>query len=316
LVQSTAGRRDVVSVQYDAASKSYTVQTAGNAQTFGPGDSLAPRYGGETVYSKAGASEFLTLVTNPYISPANTNQYVGMGYWQKNSIAPTSQTTSFSTFTYGFDTPAGNMPRTGAAHWLTDVFGLFTTPTKELRTIEGLGDFEVDFAAGAFRTQAYMNEYHVVTQGGTAGALTFSAGGKLTSGNSFSGLFSYNGSTSATLFGTLTGAFYGPNAEEIGATFNATDGSAVLTGALTGQRYPVGSTSDGIRNISLTNPLANELLRGNPGGGGFRDGLRCSNRVQAGDRDTSRGTGDVYPYGSQYCCVQLSIHLESAGNCG
>jgi hypothetical protein len=269
VVQSTSAVRDVITVQYDAATQSYTVETAGKSQTFAPGDAVAPRWPGEAVYIKPEARERLTLVTNPYFGAEFTNRYVGMGYWQSDASDTGRQQTSFSTFAYGLDTAASGMPRTGAAHWLTDIFGMYSVPGEELRIIQGLGDFEVDFAAGAFRANGYMDEYQVVTDGGAAGALTFQAGGELTSANRFSGLFSYDGHFPGVLLGTLSGAFYGPNAEEIGATFNASAGGANLTGALTGQRWPVGSTSQGITNISLTNVLANELLRGSPGGGVF-----------------------------------------------
>lgn len=279
-VSSTSAVRDTLSVRYDAATSTYTVETAGRSQSFGPGDAGTPRFPGEAVYSKGLQSEYLTLVTNPYFGAEFSNRYVGMGYWQKNELGSVNQETRFSTFTYGFDTTAANMPRTGAAHWLTDVFGLLTVPGNEIRTIQGLGDFEVDFAAGAFKTRGYMNENTVVTDDGATGALTFLAGGQLDSGNGFSGLFSYSGHFPGVLHGTLTGAFFGPNADEIGATFNATGEGMALTGALTGQRFPVGSTSDGIRNISLTNLLADERLYsqvggsvsavGDPAGSGFR----------------------------------------------
>lgn len=259
-VQSTSAVRDTLSVRYDAATRTYTVETAGRSQSFGPGDAGTPRFPGEAVYSKAMQSEYLTLVTNPYFGAEFSNRYVGMGYWQKNELAASTQDTRFSTFTYGLGTTAANMPRTGAAHWLTDIFGLLTVPGNEVRTIQGLGDFEVDFAAGAFKTRGYMDEYLVVTNGGATGALTFQAGGQLDSGNGFSGLFSYSGHFPGVLHGTLTGSFFGPIADEIGATFNATGLGMALTGALTGQRFPVGSTSDGIRNISLTNPLASQRL--------------------------------------------------------
>jgi hypothetical protein len=60
----------------------------------------------------------------------------------------------------------------------------------------------------------------------------------------------------------LWGAFYGPGAEEIGATFSASGGDTVLTGAMTGQRTAVGSTSDGIHNLTLTDIVADERLFG------------------------------------------------------
>ena len=201
------------------------------------------------------------MVTNPYFGAEFSNKYVGMGYWQSNALSGGIQQTAFTTFTYGFDTAGASVPRTGAAHWLTDIFGLLTIPDNELRIVQGLGDFAVDFADGTFVSTAYLGESNVVTDGGTSGSLVFSAGGHLDSASGFSGLFSYDGIDSS-LNGTLTGGFYGPNADEIGATFNASGNGASLTGALTGQQFPVGSTSEGIRNISLTNLLVDQLFHG------------------------------------------------------
>jgi hypothetical protein len=264
LVQNSSQTRGTVTISYDASSKSYTVKAAGGSQTFGSPDAQPKRWDGEQIYAKSegSSSDYLTLVTNPYTDPQYSNKYVGMGYWQHNVLGSSGQQTEFTTFTYGFATPGSGVPRTGTAHWLADIFGMLTIPGEELRIIQGLGDFDVDFAAGAFRANANVDESTVVNQGGNSGSLRFQAGGLLGSGDSFSGLFSYEGSYAYPLHGTLAGSFYGPHAEEIGATFNASGNGATLTGALTGQRSNVGSTSDGIQNLTLTEPVADELVYG------------------------------------------------------
>jgi hypothetical protein len=140
---TTSGSATPMTIKYDAATQTYTVETEGRSQTFGPAEAQTPRWEGEKPYAKtvSDGSEFLTLVTNPYSDPQYSNRYVGMGYWQKNIRAGTDQHTYFSTFTYGFDTPSSGMPKTGTAHWLTDIFGLLTKPNKELQIVQGLGDF-------------------------------------------------------------------------------------------------------------------------------------------------------------------------------
>jgi len=260
-VQATGDTRATLQISYDASDGSYTVSVAGRSETFLASDELLQRWGGERRFAKAGGGDYLTLVTNPYFGAEFSNKYVGMGYWQSNALSGGIQQTYFTTFTYGFETSGSSTPRTGAGHWLIDIFGLLTIPDKELRIVQGLGDFEVDFADGTFVSSAYLVESNVVTDGGTGGSLRFDAGGHLDSTSGFSGLFSYSG-IDTSLQGTLTGGFYGPNANEIGATFNASGGGASLTGAMTGQQFPVGSTSDGIRNISLTNVLVDQRLFG------------------------------------------------------
>lgn len=260
-VQTTASSLGPMTVSYDAATGNYTVSTDGRAQTFGLADEQPQRWDGERRFTKAGDSEYLTLVTTPYLSTEFSNKYVGMGYWQRNALSAGMQQTYFSTFTFGFDTPVGAVPRSGSAHWLTDIFGILSVPDKEWRVIQGQGDFTVDFADGTFVSKANLSESNIVTNGGATGSLRLSAGGFLDSSSGFSGLISYNG-VDTSLQGSIAGSFYGPNAEEIGAAFSAAGAGATLTGALTGQQSSVGSTSDGVRNISLTNLLADQRFFG------------------------------------------------------
>jgi hypothetical protein len=262
VVQTTSGHRDGMTITYDATSKTYSIQTGGLSGTFAESDVQPTPFAGETIYSNQDGR--LTLVTLPYYSTGIENRYVGMGYWQRNVVSPGVQETGFTTFTYGLETPAAAVPRTGAAHWLTDVFGMLTVPTRELRTVQGSADFEVDFAAGAFRLNGNLSEVDVVSGGGKGGALTLQSGGLLSSDSSFGGFLSYQ-SSDGILHGSLAGQFYGPGAEEIGASFSAEGGGNVLTGAMTGQRTSLASTSDGIRNISLTNLMAPERLGASPG---------------------------------------------------
>ena len=235
IVQTTAASRAPITVRYDAAAQSYTVTGGGPAQTYAPADRQPDRGPGEVSYRKAtnGGSDILFLVTTPY-SGSVPNRYVGLAYRQTTAVSAGRQDTVFTTFTYGFDTPAAAVPRSGSARWTTDIFGLLTEPGLELRAVQGSGDFNVDFRAGRFTSLAYVDEIAVVT-GGTTGGVPLSANGRLTSGNGFTGDLSYRGVSSAD--GTLTGKFYGPAADEIGATFAATGpNGTVLTGALTGQR--------------------------------------------------------------------------------
>jgi hypothetical protein len=200
-----------------------------------PADAQPQINPGETRYSKSAGGEYLTLVTTPYYFGQASNRYVGMGYWQKNALSGGIQSTQFTSFTYGLDTPEAGMPRNGAAHWATDIFGLLTGPNTELRTVQGSGSFDIDFASGSFSSFANLDEHDFITGGGLAGSLRFQAGGQDTNGNGFSGNFSYDGGR-GLLGGALSGKFYGPGAEELGATFNAASPYGVLTGAMTGQR--------------------------------------------------------------------------------
>jgi hypothetical protein len=247
-----------MTISYDATSKTYTIQSAGLTAAFSDSD-LQPSPGGDLVYSNQNGR--LTLVTWPYSGASGRNRYTAMGYWQRNTRSPGLQQTEFSTFTYGFGTPATSLPRTGTAHWLTDIFGMLSMPTLELRTVQGSADFDVDFAAGVFKLDGRLIEINVLTNGGNPAPASFQAGGSLSADGSYGGLLSYQ-SSSGAMHGSLAGQFYGPAAEEIGASFSAEGPGGVLTGALTGQRNSVASSAQGLKNVTLTGATATERVQG------------------------------------------------------
>ena len=229
-----------ITVAYDASARSYTVTAAGRSATFLPAD-VQSNANGETRYAHTGTNprDYLTIVTTPYTG-TTSNRYVAMGYWQRNDVSGTNQATSFDAFTFGLDTPAASVPRTGSASWITDVFGLYTVPGQTPRTIQGSGDFTVNFAKALFTTTTSVTQYDFLTGASIiGGGVSVVAQGTIGSGNGFSGNLSYGG-TGGAVSGTLNGSFYGPNGEEIGAAFHADNAAgATLNGALTGQRNPV-----------------------------------------------------------------------------
>lgn len=256
-VTSAAATPSAIQVSYDAAAHSYTVSTTGRSQTFQPGDIQTGTAAGETRYATTGSAgkDYLTLVTTPY-SGTVSNRYVGMGYWQRNAVSGSTQTTSFDSFVYGLDTPAGAIPRSGSAGYVTDNFGFVTIPGQAPLAFTGAGTFNVDLALGTFASTAYVYEYELTSaRAQSGGSIKLVAGGHLGSGNGFSGNFTY-GDTYATMSGTIGGRFFGPNAEELGAAFSASNGSgAVVTGAMTGQA----SSSAAPVNVSVTNYVADQL---------------------------------------------------------
>jgi hypothetical protein len=232
-----SGSPSTISVSYDANTKSYTVSTTGRNQTFGPSDVQTGSLPGETKYIKTSSAgnDYLTLVTTPYTSTA-PNTYVGMGYWQRNNSSGTTQNTTFDSFVYGFDTPASATPTTGSASYGINAFGLVTTPGKEPKAFSGSGTFDVDFLRGVFQTQAYVGESSLTSDSySSGGTLLLQGAGHLSSGNGYSGNISYSGLDGIEA-GTINGKFFGPAAQELGASFTADNANgAVATGSITGQ---------------------------------------------------------------------------------
>lgn len=129
---------------------------------------------------------------------------------------------------------------------------MLTSPGERSRTFQGDGQFDIDLAQGVFLTTGRLVEYDLVGSGGSS-FLEIEGGGALTSSGRLSGLLSYSGAS-----GPLEGAFYGPNAEELGASFLATNKfGTVLNGAMTGQRD--GSLTP-TRSMTLLNITQDALL--------------------------------------------------------
>lgn len=228
-----------VTVSYEAGSNSYVVTSGGVTDTFSVADRQTGTVAGETRYVRRSgdSSTYLTLVTTPY-SGRISNSYVALGYLQRNAISASRQDTGFITFAYGLDTPASGVPRTGSGTFATDVFGLESVPGAEPEVFQGRGRFDVDLANGLFSTTTNVTRTGLITgQGVVGGGIDLTGGGRLsaTSGT-FAGEVVYSAG-GRRISGQLAGRFYGPNAQEIGASFAGalTDGSA-FNGSLTGQR--------------------------------------------------------------------------------
>ena len=227
-----------LTISYDAASNSYLVTSSGTAETFTSTDKQLGTIPGEARYSHRSvtSSSYLTLVTTPYYG-TTSNRYVGLGYLQRNAVSGDRQDTGFATFTYGLDTAASGVPKAGSGKFATDVFGLESVPGSEPNVFQGRGRFDVDFVNGLYSTTTSVTRTGLISgQGVVGGGIDLTGGGRLASTNgTFSGEVVYSNG-SRQIGGVLAGRFYGPNGEEIGASFygSASDGSA-FNGSLTGQ---------------------------------------------------------------------------------
>lgn len=241
-----------ISISYDVATRSYTVSAPSRSQVFGPGDVTTSTIAGETRYRKTDGttSDNLTRVATPYTGSV-ANQYVQLAYWQRNVVNGGRQDTVFDTLIFGFPTLSTAVPRSGSARYTTDVFGLASTPGTEPRVFQGAGIFDIDFQVGQYSTSTSLTETGLVSGGGVlGGGIELIGTGRLSgTDGSFSGDIIYGGS-SVRVAGTLSGRLFGPAAQELGASFSAsnTDGSTVA-GSLTAQR----TTGNAGVNFTLTN---------------------------------------------------------------
>jgi hypothetical protein len=128
---------------------------------------------------------------------------------------------------FGQRTTADQMPRTGTASYAGLVFGAGTAGGASY-TLGGTSSFAVDFA------RASASGSLAITGSGASGTRDFGSFGFQAAGissNGFTGALTASGGS-----GSLTGWFFGPQAQEIGATFDAVrtlanGDKAVLSGA-------------------------------------------------------------------------------------
>lgn len=256
-VSSSSTADQQLTISYDAAAKSYTLNQPGRTTSFQAAD-IQSNSNGETRFARGTGStrDYLTIVTTPY-SGSVSNRYVALGYAQHNETSTGVQNTDFAAFTFGLESPVSAIPRSGTASWQTDVFGLYDAPGQTPRTVQGAGDLTVNFAKGLFTTNTFLTQSDFLTGASlSGGGIALVGQGTLGSDGNFAGNVTYEGSL-GTVAGPLNGRFYGPGAEEVGAAFHADNGSGItLNGALTGQRKAVATPT----NFTLDSITSDQML--------------------------------------------------------
>jgi hypothetical protein len=303
-----------LTVAYDRPTNSYVLTSAGASQTFGPSEVVA-NDADETRYQRTNAegNSYLTIARTPYSGGA-ARRYVGLGFWQRNTRADARQDTQFNIFTYGLETPATGVPRTGTAAFEIDVFGLSAAPGREGYTFQGRGLFSTDFAAGVFSAQSYVTQRSLVSDNGVSGGgIEIQTAGRIASNGTFAGNILFGG-TDGQVPGTLSGRLYGPNGEELGASFSVSGSS--MAGSFTGVR----TTASQPVNLTLTNLTREQLFYANTGELSItrfqgEDRLNAYARSDGGGQIT-RQNSETFTYGppsSLYPGGQFTVNDRVAG---
>jgi hypothetical protein len=278
------------SIAYDAGARSYTLSVQGRSLTFSPGDvDSAQTTATLTVYKKVSGSTTDTLtLTNPGSSGRFTYTWAGGAFWQRTVQGSAAVTGSLDALAYGVRTPDAAVPRTGQAEYAVDLIGAQSGPGAVVG-ITGQGIAQVDFARGAITTVGTLTAP-------TTGASVFSSEARIASDrNSFTGTFRY--SDFGEFSGTLTGAFNGPAAQELGAAYEvrSADGR-VAVGTLIGRTAARAGT-----NAKLTSLTANEILAD--------DASRLSTTL-TGTSGSNATTGTFS--NSAAATTALAVHYDSA----
>ena len=245
--QGAFSAKDVPAViRYDQTSNSYTLTVDNRTQTFRPADlDTTQSNASVAVYVRTNGSttDSLTL-TKPGTSGTFNFKYVGGAFWQRTTESKTTISGTFDALVYGAMTPDAGVPRSGQAQFDVAVLGA-VTQNGGLGGVSGVGSLQADFATGGLAYSASLNS----TLGGGS---SLQGAGKVSSGaNQFTGSF-YTQFDGIGMPGTMDGAFFGPEGEEIGAVLRAAGGNGqVFVGAMMGRQA---STVENADFTSLAGP--------------------------------------------------------------
>jgi hypothetical protein len=228
--------RATSTVRYDAATKSYIVRDTGNANatsSFGPANKVAAESNATfTVYRKSGggSTETFKMLNAGAANPAIKLSYATFAEWRKDTPGggiggATARSDTY--LVYGFKTAKDSMPITGTASYATYLDGTYSDKNRSY-DIDGTGSVSANFGTGGLSFSA--------TATGTAPSApalvfgTISGTGSIKStGSSFTAAGS-----NTTYRIDMSGYFYGPGADEIGANFSLTGPGGNGNGAMVG----------------------------------------------------------------------------------
>jgi hypothetical protein len=169
----------------------------------------------------------------------NTLQYVGLGAWSVDE----GEDVEFGHYIAGYQTPPGAVPTTGTASYTGKASGLVLMQDKTSAALEGDASLAVSFSLGAASgvltnmtarhdtTQTKWNDVLLFTNFGPRGAISGTTQADSAPGTPFA---LKSGAT-----GTVTGRFYGPAANELGAVWTLSDNGATAMGVLGGKIGPL-----------------------------------------------------------------------------
>jgi hypothetical protein len=242
-VENGAAGSGRLTIAYDATSKSYTVSTAGRSATFAQADLVVSGSADFVSFQKLGAtSEALTL-TKPGTSGALSYKYVGGGAWERATVSGDQLDFSYDPFTYGAETADAALVRTGTGFYSVSLVG--ARAMEAPYAMAGSGEMQVDFGSGSLNSSGVLTSIDVDTGLIKSIGVFFGEAQLSTTANAFSGGFYLEDGKRFT--GAWAGRFYGPGAEEVGATWSLASADGEVAAG-----YMVGRQDNAISGINAT----------------------------------------------------------------
>jgi hypothetical protein len=246
------GGRTMLTIEYDATTRSYTLTIPGLSESFGPDDHVGndPEPYRNYLRETPTSVSFFDIGTSS-LGSVRTYRYVNDGYWQRNvATADGGFDINFYPFTYGLPTAASDLPRSGTAGYAIDLFGFYTNKdsTSGSRVIVGDGSINVDFALEQLQLTGSATSFDFINGTLDDSRTPFTGLATIASDATFAGTFHFY---STNMF---AGRFYGPGAEELGAVFWSENPNEHFEGTVVGQR----ADSVPPKNFLLTELIADQ----------------------------------------------------------
>lgn len=227
-----------VQVVYNAASDSYTLSATGAATaTFAPANLVQPPPASNTVqYTRRNnanvPTDVLTLIV-PQSAGGVPLSYTLIGTWATNLA---SGTPTYRIGVGGAPTQASDVPRTGSASYSVGVGGAaIENGTSFDLAANSTGTFTANFGTSTVSTT--LNLIGVQGSNTPVSFGSFSGLGTISStGPGFTGTFSGTAYNAFPTSGLLSGAFFGPQAAEMGYGYTLSAGGFSAVGAVAGAK--------------------------------------------------------------------------------
>lgn len=238
--QSAVARTEVpgaIKIAYDAATDSYTVSDSYGSTVFAPPAAAAANGTTTTRTSKASGVSLTLSVAGP-TNPRLALTYLSYGLWLTTRGQGVSNAIDRS-FVYGVETPAENLPRSGAALYDGEVAGIWAAGNSTYR-LAGTSDGSIlaNFYTGEVRTRMSLVGTEI-TSNAVATLGHVDGYGSIAAGTAH-----FNGTMTGSdnvYSGNFQGAFYGPAYQEAGASFALTgeNGAGSVNGVLVAKQTPL-----------------------------------------------------------------------------
>lgn len=214
-------------IRFDAPTGNYVVSTAGRSQTFRPADLVASLSTGEAnIYERTTGSttDSLSVSKNSVASgtlAAPQYRYVGGGVWQRTVQSTSGISGTADAYAYGVTTPVAAVPRTGSADYAVQLRGVVAYGDGLLAS-RGSGTLSANFATGGLSGTGGITVYNTSGTPNEPERRWATAASISATANSFVGNFGLGRPGNAGVVdqsGSILGKFYGPAAEELGASW-------------------------------------------------------------------------------------------------